>query len=98
MIIVVLFVEIVLRFCKFLLLYCGRFCDKWYLVVVEVIFEGNSIYDRYVDKLGIFFDVFDVSEIFVKDLEKYMYILEIKLVWLLFLIDFFICILYYNVS
>lgn len=98
MIIVVLFVEIVLRFCKFLLLYRGRFCDKWYLVVVEVIFEGNSIYDRYVDKLGIFFDVFDVSEIFVKDLEKYMYILEIKLVWLLFLIDFFICILYYNVS
>lgn len=96
MIIFIFFVELVLKFCKLLLLYYGRFCNKWYFVVVEVIFEGNSIYDRYVDKLGIFFDVYDVGEIYEISLEKYMYILEMKFVWLLFLIDFFLCILGFN--
>ena len=60
--------------------------------------EGNSIYDRYVDKPGILLDVLDVSEIFVKDLEKHMHISETKPVWLLPSTDPFTCTLYYNVS
>lgn len=49
----------------------------------EAISEGNSIYDRYVDKPGILLDVHDVGEIFKTNLTKhYVHISETKPVWL----------------
>ena len=73
-------------------------CDKWHSAVAEAISEGNSIYDRYVDKPGILLDVLDVGEIFEKDLEKHMDISETKPVWLSLLTDPFTCTFCYNLT
>ena len=54
--------ELASKSCKLLLPHHGRLCNKWYSAVAETISEGNSIYDRYVDKPGILLDVHDVGE------------------------------------
>ena len=95
-IIAVLLAEIASRSCKLLLPHRGRLCDKWYSAVADAISEGNSIYDRYVDKPGILLDLLDVSEIFVKDQEKHLHITETKPVWLLPLNDPFNCTFCHN--
>ena len=97
-IIAVLLAEIASRSCKLLLPHRGRLCDKWYSAVADAISEGNSIYDRYVDKPGILLDVLDVSEIFAKDQEKNLHIIETKPVWLSPSTDPFTCTLCYNVT
>ena len=97
-IIAVLLAEIASRSCKLLLPHRGRLCDKWYSAVADAISEGNSIYDRYVDKPGILLDLLDVSEIFVKDQEKHLHITETKPVWLSPSTDPFTCTLCYNVT
>ena len=97
-IIAVLLAEIASKSCKLLLPHYGRLCDKWHSAVAEAISEGNSIYDRYVDKPGILLDVLDVGEIFEKDLEKHMHISETKPVWLTLLTDPFTCTFCYNLT
>lgn len=76
----------------------GRLCDKWHSAVAEAISKGNSIHDRYVDKPGTLLDVLDVSEIFEKDQEKHMHILETKPVWLSPSTDPFTCTFCYNLT
>ena len=98
-IIAMLVAEIVSKCCKLILPHSGRLCDRWSYAIAEAISEGNSIYDRYVDKPGILLDVHDVGEIFKRNLTKhYVHISETKPVWLSPSSDPFTCTFCYNLA
>ena len=90
--------ELASKSCKLLLPHHGRLCNNWHSAVAEAISEGNSIYDRYVDKPGILLDVHDVGEIYETSLEKHMHISETKPVWLSPSTDPFSCTLGFNLT